>query len=83
MRRITGRQLKAEWSIPADHVLYREDGRWYHHLERFPGALCDMNGYVLFRTRQEYDQCPGLSFGREINVRDGIAELPGYKRMRP
>ena len=82
MRRMTDRQLKNQWKIPASHVLYREDGRWYHHLERFPGALCDYNGYVLFRTQRDYDQCTGLSRGIELNVPGGISSLPGYVRVR-
>ena len=82
MRRITGRTLKSEWRIPAKHVLYREDGRWYHHVVRFPGALCDYNGYLLFQTEQDYEPCRGLALGVDVNVRDGISSLSGYVRMR-
>lgn len=81
--RLTGRLLQRQWKIPARHVLYREDGAWYHHLEQFPGALCDPNGYVLFRTRAEYEGHPGLSHGVELNVPGGIRSLPGYVRMAP
>ena len=81
MRRVTGRRLKSDWRIPARHVLYREDGRWYHHLTDFPGAFCDADGYVLFRTVEEYEACRGLSLGVEVNVPGGIATLPGYVRM--
>lgn len=79
--RITGRFLQRRWNIPAQHVLYREDGAWYHHLERFPGALCDPRGYVVFRTRDEYERHPGLSHGVELNVPGGIASLSGYVRV--
>lgn len=81
MRRITGRYLKEKWRIPAKHVLYREDGRWYHHLAYFPGALCDSNGYVLFASRDAYERHPGLSHGIQLNVDGGISSLPGYIRM--
>jgi hypothetical protein len=40
----TGQDCKQEWNIPAEHVLYRENGTWYERLTRFPGALCDANG---------------------------------------
>ena len=79
--RITGRVLKDRWRIPAEHVLYREDGVWYHHLHRFPGALCDRHGYVVFRTRHEYESHPALSHGVELNVPGGIASLRGYVRV--
>ena len=81
MRRITGRYLKEKWRIPAKHVLYREDGVWYHHLEQFPGALCDANGYVLFRTREEYEHHPHLQHVLQLNVAGGISALRGYVRM--
>lgn len=79
--RITGRTLQRQWRIPAVHVLYREDGAWFHHLDRFPGALCDAQGYILFATRQAYERHPGLSHGAELNVPGGIASLPGYVRV--
>jgi hypothetical protein len=81
-RRITGRLLNREWRIGALHVLYREDGRWDHRLDRFPGAFCDSRGYVLFRTKHEFLGCRHLSIGEEVNVPNGISALPGYIRMR-
>jgi glycosidase len=59
-RRTTGRVLNKLWRVDAAHALYLEDGKWYHHLERFPGALFDFNGYVLFRTREDYLNSPYL-----------------------
>ena len=79
--RLTGRLLQSQWRIPAHHVLYREDGASYHHLEYFPAALCDPKGYILFKTRAEYDRHPGLSHGVELNVPGGISSLPGYVRV--
>ena len=81
-RRVTGAQLNREWRIGARHALYREDGRWYHLLERFPGALCDSNGYKKFMTEQEFLDCRHLSIGQEVNVPNGIASIPGYVRVR-
>jgi len=52
MPRIYGRDLNELWQVGALHALYREDGKWYEHLERFPGALFDYNGYVIFKTKK-------------------------------
>jgi hypothetical protein len=76
----TGKECKEMWKIPAEHVLYREDGTWYQVLKRFPGALCDANGYVLFKTEQAYKECPQLQIGKQVSVPGGIAKIPGYLR---
>lgn len=81
----SGKELNEKWAIGAEHALYRKDGRWYHRLERFPGALCDENGYVLFKTELDLQTCPGLTIGKQkdhLHVPSGIAALPGYKRVR-
>jgi 5-methylcytosine-specific restriction protein A len=77
----TGEQLNREWEVNASHALYREDGKLYHLLDRFPGALFDAHGYILFKTREEYVHCTYLSIGDEINIRDGISAIPGYVRV--
>ena len=57
-------------------------------LERFPGALCDLHGYVRFDTEDEYVKCPQLlhpNSGVEnprLNVkRPGISSIPGYVKV--
>ena len=52
-RLVTGSRLNREWGANARHALYREDGRWFHVLERFPGALFDAHGYIVFQTENE------------------------------
>lgn len=32
--------------------MYREDGKWYNNLTRFPGVLFDKNVYVIFNNEQ-------------------------------
>jgi 5-methylcytosine-specific restriction enzyme A len=81
MSRVTGRKLNEHWGVGAAHALYHHRGTWYHLLERFPGALFDPNGYVLFRTREELESCPGFSGCGELYVANGIASLPGYIRV--
>lgn len=82
LKRMTGRYLNSLWKVKALHALYREDGRWYHHLSRFPGALFDANGYVVFRTREEYDRSPYLQHGEDLHVIEGIATMPNYILMK-
>lgn len=78
----SGKECKEVWNIPAEHVLYREDGTFYNALKRFPGALCDANGYVLFKTEQAYGDSPQLRISTEkVNVPQGIAKMPGYIRV--
>jgi hypothetical protein len=81
-----GSRLANEWKIPASHVLYDKNGKFYMPLERFPGALCDHNGYVLFPSERDYQQCPDVQIGSGLNIRvhirGGISSLPGYRRMR-
>jgi 5-methylcytosine-specific restriction protein A len=77
----TGKNLQRKWNIPARHVLYHKDGAWYEPLERFPGALCDPNGYVLFPTQRDYESCSYLNRGQKLNVVGKIPNIPGYVRM--
>lgn len=80
---LTGRMLNRKWSVNAQHALYREDGRWYHVLERFPGVLFDAHGYIVFQTEREFRNCSYLSISDEVNVSDpkGISAIPGYVRV--
>jgi 5-methylcytosine-specific restriction enzyme A len=82
--RVTGRQLNVRWRVGAAHALYREDGTWYHVLVRFPGALFDAHGYLLFESRAALLACQGMTLGEEknwINFPSGIASQPGYVRV--
>lgn len=77
----TGRSLSKLWGINVRHALYRENGTWYHHLERFPGALFDANGYILFQTEAEYRSCKYLRLGKHLHVPEGIYSIPDYIRI--
>lgn len=78
----TGRQLQREWSIPAQHVLYHHQGTWFHLLERFPGALCDPHGYVLFETAEDFRKSPHLKIGKHVTVSEGVKNIRGYCQLR-
>jgi 5-methylcytosine-specific restriction protein A len=79
-----GQDLNQQWQVGARHALYREDGRWFHQLTKFPGALFDAHGYILFPTEQAYRNCSYLSIGKDINVPNpsGISAIPGYVRVK-
>jgi len=80
---MNGRRLNELWAVNARHALYREDGSWYHHLERFPGALFDRKGYLLFASEGAYRTSRYLRHGIELNVPGGIRSIPGYVRVVP
>jgi hypothetical protein len=73
-----GRILNRQLGVGAQHALYREDGCWYEHLERFPGVLFDRQGYIVFETKHAYENCPQLCRGKKLNVTGGISTIPGY-----
>lgn len=77
----SGKALNEKWKIGVAHALYHKEGTWFNVLERFPGALCDPNGYVLFATKEEYKNSPHLKIGQRTNVPGGISSLPSYVRM--
>ena len=79
----SGRELNRKWNIGASHALYHKDGTWFNVLERFPGALCDPNGYILFNTKNAYETHPQLKTGLRTNVPGGISLLTGYVKMAP
>jgi hypothetical protein len=73
-----GRHLNEQWGVSARHALYRENGTWYHHLTKFPGALFDAHGYIVFTTEEEYRNCTYLQLGKQLSVPGGISSMPGY-----
>jgi hypothetical protein len=74
----TARSLVTAWGLDVQHALYRKSGDWYHQLVRFPGALMDEHGYVVFETEEAYRQCPALRIRQDVAVPRGISQIPGY-----
>ena len=75
-------RLKEAWGVGAVQVRYSDDGHWYATLARFPAALFDAHGYVLFATEAEYRASPHLSIGKQISVpKPGISAIP--ERVSP
>jgi len=80
--RLSGRKLNDIWGVGAKHPLYHREGCWYENLDRFPGALFDPNGYVIFATENAYRTSRHLQIAQKTNVPNGIASIPGYVRMK-
>lgn len=86
MQILKGDYLNSHYGIGAKQARYREDGVWYHPLNKFPGALFDGNGYVLFDSQAQYEQCDSIKKGPDANhihVSEGISSLPGYTPLVP
>lgn len=75
-------RLMAAWNKPVAQARYSDGGHWYAPLNRFPAALVDANGYLLFDSEHEYRSSPHLALGKQISVpKPGISAVPGYVRM--
>jgi hypothetical protein len=48
-------------------------------LRRFPGALLDADGYVIFEDEQAFDACPELQVKKQVSAPKGIKAIPGYR----
>lgn len=81
LRSLDGKYLNDLWNVSAKHALYREDGRWYHQLNDFPGALFDANGYIIFETKDDYLKSAYLQFQKDLHVPKGISSIPSYIRV--
>jgi 5-methylcytosine-specific restriction enzyme A len=81
MARLSGAYLNKKWGVNARHALYHRDGKWFEVLKRFPGALFDPGGYVLFESERQYKTCPQLRITKKTNVRGAIVDIPSYVRV--
>jgi hypothetical protein len=79
---VTGKHLNSEWNVGAKHALYHKYGRWYHQLRHFPGALFDLNGYVLFDSRESFLANPEIVVTQDVHVPKGLASHSAYVRVR-
>ncbi len=76
-----GVTLSRRWKVPVRQALFSTTGNWYHHLTRFPGALFDPKGYLLFETEQDYRDCSSLNIKHDIWVPHGISSAAGYVQV--
>jgi hypothetical protein len=79
----TGKEVAAEYGITGEvnQARHNAPGKWYAHLDRFPAALTDDNGYKIFEEADDYITCPYLQHGEQVNIPDGISSIPGYVRV--
>ncbi len=80
-RNLSGKRLNDLWGVEAKHSLYRVDGKWYHQLQDFPGALFDANGYVVFENKKNYLESSYLQIKQDLHVPNGISMMPNYVRI--
>lgn len=80
---MNGNYLNKVLMIGAQHALYREDGKWYHNLQKFPGVLFDSNGYVLFQSEYDYKHHPQLQIKKDLHIPLGIGSLREYNKFNP
>jgi hypothetical protein len=84
MKKLTGERLNATYKVGAVQARYRKDGVWYHPLNKFPGALFEGQGYILFKTEHDYRACYRVKKGPDANhihVHSGISSIPGYVKL--
>jgi hypothetical protein len=75
---VQAKDLAARWGLKVRHALYRKTGNWYHQLNRFPGALLDADGYVIFESEQAFRACPQLQVKKQVSAPKGIKAIPSY-----
>ena len=78
-KRVTGEQLNRRYRLGVRHALYHKDGTFYECLTRFPGALCDSNGYVRFESEPEFARDPRLNIGEKVNIHSSLSSHPRYR----
>lgn len=77
----SGRELNERWGVGARQSRYHMEGTFFEILTKFPGALFDLHGYILFPREEDYLNCEGVFVTQKTNVPNGISKLPGYKQV--
>ena len=70
MAKLTGKMLATRHAVKVNQSLYRSSGDWYHVPVKFPAALFDTGGYLLFETLDNYQKF--VSGGEDIGVKQSI-----------
>ncbi len=83
-----GDNLQRKWNIPARETHFHKKGDFFMPITKWPGALADPNGYIVFQTEEQFKACPGVKYRGEgtpnvrIGVHGGISTLRNYVRKR-
>jgi len=76
------KRLSKEWGLVVNHALYSSGGVFYNRIRRFPGALLDDMGFILFRSEKDFYNCKHLRIGERVHVTNlGISTIPGYVQV--
>jgi HNH endonuclease len=75
-----GKTIAKNWNLAVTQARYSEWGNWYSRLTKFPAALIDANGYIVFENEAALLDS-GARLTEQINVKGGISILKGYVRM--
>ena len=68
-----GKDLAKRWGLNVQQALYRKTGDRYHQLKKFPGALLDADGYVIFEREELFKAFPQLRIGKDPSRHGGWA----------
>jgi hypothetical protein len=60
LNRDKGPRLMSAWNKPVAQARYSDDGHWYALLTRFPAALVDANGYLIFESEAQFRPSPRM-----------------------
>jgi hypothetical protein len=84
-RHTKGDDIVKEQELPVAQGRFREDGKFYEFPTKFPAALCDSSGYIIFRSEDEMNRSQAIqvslteSGAMKINVSGGISSMTGYR----
>lgn len=86
--RTTGKRLALEWGVDTRHALYHREGTWYHLPKIFPAHLFDPNGYLEFKTLEDYrifvvseERTKEYAEKNILSVASGISASKSYNKF--
>ncbi len=81
-RPIRGSSLARSEGLSVSQALYHCGGTFFGVGTRFPLALFDPKGYVIFSTDDSYRNSPSVTVMKRTNIPKGISKIPGYLLMK-
>ena len=76
-RRNVGKWLAEKWNVDVKQALFHRDGSFWDKLTKFPGALFDPAGYVIFHKEEEFTNSNNLIIKNKTNTKRGL-RLPEF-----
>ena len=85
--KLSGKVLATRHAVKVEQSLYRASGDWYHVPVKFPAALFDSQGYLVFESVHDYhnfvSDSEGIGVKQSIDknwltIRDGIKTHQNY-----